>query len=90
MVLASEVDATAKPCAAARLKTRHRNLPLRDGTREFDVRGQFSHAETRSFGRNGAILWHFERDPIPYALETDWPVVDPVEIELVSPGKSSR
>ena len=18
--------------------------------------------------------WHFERDPIPYALETDWPV----------------
>jgi hypothetical protein len=23
---------------------------------------------------------HFERDPIPYALETDWPVEDPVEI----------
>ena len=21
-----------------------------------------------------AISWHFERDPIPYALETDWPV----------------
>jgi hypothetical protein len=19
-----------------------------------------------------AISWHFERDPIPYALETDW------------------
>ena len=19
-------------------------------------------------------VWHFERDPIPYALETDWPV----------------
>jgi hypothetical protein len=34
--------------------------------------------------------WHFERDAIPYALETDWPLVDPVEIELVSPGKSSR
>jgi hypothetical protein len=53
---------------------------------------------------------HFERDAIPYALETDWPLgvagfeplhfrigiredsqpVDPVEIELVSPGKSSR
>jgi hypothetical protein len=23
---------------------------------------------------NAAISWHFERDPIPYALETDWPV----------------
>jgi hypothetical protein len=21
-----------------------------------------------------SISWHFERDPIPYALETDWPV----------------
>ena len=34
---------------AARLKTRHQNLPLRDRTPEFDVRGQFPHAETRSF-----------------------------------------
>jgi hypothetical protein len=33
-------------------------------------RGRFPHAETRSFGRNGAILRHFERDAIPYALET--------------------
>ena len=24
--------------------------------------------------RNAAISRHFERDPIPYALETDWPV----------------
>ncbi len=24
--------------------------------------------------RNAAISWHFERDPIPYALDTDWPV----------------
>ena len=24
--------------------------------------------------RNAAISWHFERDPISYALETDWPV----------------
>ena len=22
--------------------------------------------------RNAAISWHFERDPIPYALDTDW------------------
>ena len=25
------------------------------------------------YGRNGALSRHFERDPIPYALETDWP-----------------
>jgi hypothetical protein len=24
------------------------------------------------YGRNGAISRHFERDPIPYALGTDW------------------
>jgi hypothetical protein len=36
--------------------------------------GQFPHAETRSFWRNGAIMRHFERDAIPYALETDWPL----------------
>jgi hypothetical protein len=24
--------------------------------------------------RNAAISWHFKRDPIPYALETDWPL----------------
>ena len=32
----------------ALLKTRHQNLPLRDRTLEFHVRGQFPHAETRS------------------------------------------
>ena len=26
------------------------------------------------YERNAAISRHFERDPIPYALETDWPV----------------
>jgi hypothetical protein len=37
-----------KPVGAALLKTRHQNLPLRDRTLEFHVRGQFPHAETRS------------------------------------------
>jgi hypothetical protein len=27
--------------------------------------------------RNAAISRHFERDPIPYALDSDWPV-DPL------------
>jgi hypothetical protein len=32
-------------------------------------------AEDSAFARCGAaISWHFERDPIPYALDTDWPV----------------
>src|SRR5258708_15843315 len=25
------------------------------------------------FERSAVISWHFKRDPIPYALETDWP-----------------
>jgi hypothetical protein len=27
----------------------------------------------RALIRNVPISWHFERDAIPYALETDWP-----------------
>ena len=34
-----------------------------------------------------AISWHFERDPIPYALETDWPVgaagFEPLHLEII-------
>jgi hypothetical protein len=37
---------------------------------------------------NAAISWHFERDPIPYALETDWPVgaagFEPLHLEIRS------
>ena len=38
--------------------------------------------------RNAAISRHFERDPIPYELERDWPVeaagVEPLHQELCS------
>jgi hypothetical protein len=34
----------------------------------------FARRRPDPYGRNAAISWHFERDPIPYALETDWPV----------------
>jgi hypothetical protein len=37
-------------------------------------RRQFSHTETSPYVRNAATWRHFERDPISYALETDWPV----------------
>ena len=30
--------------------------------------------ETSPYVRNAAISRHFERDPIPYALDSDWPV----------------
>jgi hypothetical protein len=34
------------------------------------------------------LSWHFERDPIPYALETDWPVgaagFEPLHLEIRS------
>jgi hypothetical protein len=40
------------------------------------------------YERNAAISWHFERDPIPYALETDWPVgaagFEPLHLEIRS------
>jgi hypothetical protein len=38
------------------------------------------------YQRNDAISRHFERDPIPYALETDWPVgavgLEPLHCEV--------
>src|SRR5262249_14606397 len=40
--------------------------------------------------RNAAISWHFEREPIPYALETDWPVgaggFEPLHLEIEPVG----
>ena len=42
----------------------------------------------RGRGRNAAISRHVERDPIPYALETDWPVgaagFEPLHLEIRS------
>ena len=46
--------------------------PLRDRTLESHVPRQFPHTETRSLCTKRAISRHFEHDPIPYALETDW------------------
>ena len=38
--------------------------------------------------RAASISWHFERDSIPYALESDWPVgaagFEPLHLEIRS------
>ncbi len=43
-----------------------------------------NHGPNPTLDRNPPV-WHFERDPIPYALETDWPVgaagFEPLHIE---------
>jgi len=36
--------------------------------------GRFRTRRRGPYRRNGAISLHFERDPIPYALDSDWPV----------------
>jgi hypothetical protein len=56
------------------LETETPNYPPQRQTLESRVRCQFPEAETSAYERNAAISWHFERNPIPYALETDWPV----------------
>ena len=49
--------------------------PSETGQLEFRARGQFPHAgDEVLMDENGALSRHFERDPIPYALNTDWPV----------------
>ena len=44
---------------------------LRVGRGNISACGQAN--DSSPFERNAVISWHFERDPIPYALETDWP-----------------
>ena len=55
-------------------ETRHQNVVLGDSGPKSRFGRQFPHTETSPYVRNATISRHFERDPIPYALETDWPV----------------
>ena len=48
------------------------NYPPQRQTLESHVRRTFLERRPSPCERNAAISWHFERDPIPYALETDW------------------
>ena len=56
------------------LERRHQTIRLRD--RHWNPASVVSFRRRRPspYERNAAISRHFERDPIPYALETDWPV----------------
>jgi hypothetical protein len=70
------------------LERRHQTIRLRDRhwiPRPSPVSGG---GDQVLMNENAAISWHFERDPIPYALETDWPVgaagFEPLHLEIRS------
>ena len=50
-------------------ETRHQNVVLGDSGPKSRFGRRFPHTETSPYVRNAAISRHFERDPIPYALE---------------------
>src|SRR3954447_9098889 len=56
----------------ARAERRHQTIRLRD--RHWNPRSVVRRRRPSPYERNAAISRHFEREPIPYALETDWPV----------------
>jgi len=71
------VGLTGPSCGRSRCalqETRHQNVVLGDSGPKSRFGRRFPHTETSPYVRNAAISRHFERDPIPYALETDWPV----------------
>jgi len=70
-------------------KTRHQNIPLRDSNRKPTFVASFRTPRLNAYLRNAAISRRFERDPIPYALETDCPLeaagFEPPHQEFVFP-----
>src|SRR5258705_10268565 len=57
-----------------RLERRHQIIRLRDRHWNPTSVASFRRRRPSPYERNAAISRHFERDPISYALETDWPV----------------
>ena len=57
-----------------RLERRHQTIRLRDRHWNPTSVASFRRRRPSPYERNAAISRHFERDPIPYVLETDWPV----------------
>ena len=56
------------------LERRHQTIRLRDRHWNPASIASFRRRRPDPYERNAAISWHFEHDPTPYALETDWPV----------------
>src|SRR6476469_1174145 len=56
------------------LERRNQTIRLRDRHWNPAAIASFRRRRPDPYERNAAMSWHFERDPIPYALETDWPV----------------
>ena len=71
-----------------RLERRHQTIRLRDRHWNPTSVASFRRRRPSPYERNAAISRHFERDPIPYALETDWPVgaagFEPLHLEIRS------
>ena len=55
-------------------KTRHQNIARETGHPNPASIANFRTQRPSGMREMSAISRHFERDPIPYALETDWPV----------------
>ena len=71
-----------------RLERRHQTIRLRDRHWNPTSVASFWRRRPIPYERNATISWHFERDPIPYALETDWLVgaagFEPLHLEIRS------
>jgi hypothetical protein len=75
----------ARLYAVRRRETRHQNIPLRDKTANGYLFASFRTPILGVYLRNAAISRRFERDPIPYALETDCPLGH-IGLELANPS----
>src|SRR6185436_3613989 len=73
MELASSSSSVTPPVVGAPRNETPKCRPRRQWA-EIPLRSPVSAHRDRPYVRNAANYQHFERDPIPYALETDWPV----------------
>jgi len=70
--LALRANSQAQLPTWPRLERRHQTIRLRDRHWIPTSVASFRRRRPSPYERNAAISRHFERDPISYALETDW------------------
>ena len=71
------IDHQFSAAGSERVRSKKRdtkNVVLGDSGPKSRFGRQFPHTETSPYVRNATISRHFERDPIPYALDSDWRV----------------